>query len=152
SQVYPVPTDTNGNYFADGKDTLSRIPVVTTSSGNKIYYDVLNPQGGRSRYTVTTETIPVSVPNYTTTITVIQSIELPNGTSYQFLYNAGTSGDNWGELTSVTLPTGGQVSYGYTTFTDAYGAPWGVYALNRWVTSRTSGGGIWHYTPEVTGA
>src|SRR5262249_13791311 len=44
------------------------------------------------------------------------------------------------------------VSYGYTTFTDAYGAPWGVYALNRWVTSRTSGGGIWHYTPEVTGA
>src|SRR5262249_16071886 len=47
SQVYPVPTDTNGNYFADGKDTLSRIPVVTTSSGNKIYYDVLNPQGGR---------------------------------------------------------------------------------------------------------
>src|SRR5262249_53761091 len=77
---------------------------------------------------------------------------LPNGTSYQFLYNAGTSGDNWGELTSVTLPTGGQVSYGYTTFTDAYGAPWGVYALNRWVTSRTSWGGIWHYTPEVTGA
>jgi len=77
SQVYPVSIDTNGNYFtsgafnSDGKDTMGRTPVLTSSSGNQIYYDVLNAQGGRSRYTVTTQSINVSVPNYSTTITVI---------------------------------------------------------------------------------
>ncbi len=155
TQVFPVFTDTNGNYvtshtFSNGKDTLGRTPILISSSGNNIYYDVLNAQGGRSRYTVTTQSINVSVPNYATTINVVQSIELPNGTSYQFAYNAGTSGDNWGELTQVTLPTGGQVSYGYTTFTDAYGVPPNPYNTNRWVTSRTSGGGTWSYTPQVT--
>lgn len=154
NQVYPIFKDTNGNYFsndANGNviDTLGRIPIIKTISGNNIFYDVLNAQGTRSRYTVTTESIPVSVPNYSTTLTVVQSITLPNGTSYQFGYDSGGSGDNWGGVTSVTLPTGGQVTYGYTTYTDAWST---VASTNRWVTSRTSGGGPWHYAPAVIGS
>jgi hypothetical protein len=146
------PIDTNGNYFssdANGNaiDTLGRVPVITSTSGNNIYYDVLNALGSRSRYTVTTTTISVSVPNYTSTMTVIQSITLPNNTKYTFGYDAGTSGDNWGLVNSVTLPTGGQVTYGYQTFTDAI---FNLNNTNRWVNSRTSGGGTWHYTPLVT--
>src|SRR5713101_5169669 len=37
----------------------------------------------------------------------ISSITLPNGTSWQFQYN------NYGFLTSITLPTGGTISYGW---------------------------------------
>lgn len=153
-----TPEDSNGNYFSlDGNfpanvvDTLGRTPIITTTNGNQIYYDVLNAQGGRSRYTVTTEDINVSVPNYTTNLTVFKSIGLPNGTSYQFGYEAGTTGDHWGGVNSVTLPTGGVITYGYTTFTDASFSPSNGLGpnSNRWVTSRTSGGGKWTYTPAV---
>jgi RHS repeat-associated protein len=153
NQVYPIFKDTNGNYFSNDAsgnviDTLGRVPITKTISGNNIFYDVLNAQGTRSRYTVTTESIAVSVPNYSTTLTVVQSITLPNGTNYQFSYDSGGSGDNWGGITSITLPSGGQVTYGYTTYTDAWSY---VASTNRWVTSRTSGGGNWHYTPAVIG-
>jgi RHS repeat-associated protein len=149
--IPPYPEDPNGNYFSldsnnNVVDTLGRTPVITTISGNNTFYDVLNAQGGRSRFTATAETIPVSVPLYSSTLTVIQSIALPNGTSYQFGYDSGTTGDNWGLINSVTLPTGGQVSYGYTTFLDSSGS---ALNSNRWVSSRTSGGGPWHYTPQV---
>jgi RHS repeat-associated protein len=154
NQVYPIFKDTNGNYFSNDAsgnviDTLGRVPIIKTSSGNNIFYDVLNAQGTHSRYTVTTESIAVSVPNYATTLTVVQSITLPNGTNYQFSYDSGGSGDNWGGITSVTLPTGGQVTYGYTTYVDAWNY---VASTNRWVTSRISAGETWHYTPAVIGS
>jgi YD repeat-containing protein len=153
TQVYPTFKDTNGNYpsnDANGNviDTLGRTPVITTVGGNNIYYDVLNAQGTRSRYTVTTESINVSVPNYSGTLTVFQSIGLPNGTSYSFGYDSGTSGDNWGGITSMSLPAGGQLTYGYTTYTDAWGT---ANSTNRWATSRSSGGGTWSYTPHAIG-
>jgi RHS repeat-associated protein len=153
TQVSPVFKDPNGNYFsndANGNviDTLGRTPVITTVSGNNIYYDVLNAQGTRSRYTVTTESIPVSVPNYSTSLTAVQSIGLPNGTSYQFGYDTGSTGDNWGGITSVTLPTGGQVTYGYTTFIDATSQV-NAGAVSRWASSRIADGGNWKYTPKM---
>lgn len=148
-QVYPQFKDDNGNYFSNDPnnnviDTLGRVPVVQTKSGSNILYDVLNAQGGRSRFTVTTTSINVSVPNYSGTLTVIQSITLPNNTSYAFSYESGTDGNSWGGVTGVTLPAGSEISYGYTTFADA----WNL--ANRWVTSRSSGGSTWHYTPLVT--
>jgi YD repeat-containing protein len=42
----------------------------------------------------------------------------------------------------MTLRTGGQVQYGYTNFSDAYGN------INRWLNSRTASG-TWSYTPLV---
>ncbi len=147
--------DPNGNYYSGGSstnvvDTLGRRPVTPTASGNSIYYDVLDSQDTTNRYTVTTETINVhtafgqsGVTEYSGTITVFQSIALPDGTSYQFTYGAGTAPGNYGQLISMTLPTGGQVQYGYTNFSDVYGN------VQRWLSSRTSGGGTWTYTPAV---
>jgi len=151
TQVYPNVEDTNGNFFSNSGsivDTLGRTPVTVTTSCNgnshQTCYNVLNPQGGRSTYTVTTTSINVStafgqsgVTEYSGSLTVVQSIALPNGTSYLFGY------DSYGELDSITLPTGGIVTYGYTNYQDSYGNK------NRWVTSRTSGGGTWSYTPQV---
>lgn len=153
TQVYPSVKDTNGNYFSlDGNgnviDPVGRTPVTVTSNCNgnssQTCYNVLNSQGTRSTYTVTTTSISVStafgqtgVNEYSGTITVIQSVQLPDATTYQFGY------DSYGELNSITLPTGGQVTYGYTNFQDTFGNK------NRWVNSRTSGGGAWSYTPQV---
>jgi RHS repeat-associated protein len=159
TQVYPSVKDTNGNFFssdANGNviDTLGRKPVVTTTNCNgnshQICYDILNSQGTTSRTTVTTASISVhtnfgqsGVTEYSGSITVVQSVQLPDGTSYQFGYDSGTSAGHFGQLISITLPTTGQITYGYTTFQDAFGNK------GSWVSSRTSGGGNWAYTPSV---
>jgi RHS repeat-associated protein len=153
SQIFPSYKDTNGNFFsADSNgntvDTLGRTPLTVTSNcngnPNQICYNILNSQGNTAVVTVTTTSIPVStafgqtgVTEYSGAISVIQSIKLPDNTSYQFSY------DSYGELNSITFPTSGQATYGYSNFQDSFGN------RNRWLTSRTSGGGTWSYTPAV---
>lgn len=161
SYNYPTnnPIDTNGNYESrvslsdqTNIDTLSRHPVTTTSSCNgnasQTCYDVLNSLGTTSRWTLTTTSVPVStnfgiLAEFSGNITVVQSILLPDGTSYSFGYDSGTTPGHFGELTSITLPTGGQINYGYSLF-HGTGVP-----INRWITSRTSGGATWSYTPQI---
>jgi RHS repeat-associated protein len=165
----PGAEDSNGNYItwdAPSTDTVGRsLPtIVTDCNGNssETCYEVPNSQGGTSIYTVTTSSIPVStnfgqsgVTEYTGNITVVTKLALPDGTSYTFLFdcNSGTgnlacgspSGQSgyYGVLTSMTLPTGGTVTYGYTTFSDSYSNK------TRWLTSRISAGGVFTYTPAV---
>jgi hypothetical protein len=159
TQVFPTVKDTNGNFFSrDGNgnaiDALGRTPVTYIANGTgctaSYCYNILNSQGSTSQIKVTTQTISVNtnfgqagLTEYSGTITVIQSIQLPDGTSYQFSYDFGTSPGHYGELIGVTLPTGGQITYGYTNFTDLFANH------NMWVTSRASGGGTWNYTPSV---
>ena len=155
--------DTNGNYFQYEGSPLAmtdsagrRIGLIAAYVGNcdgnsnKYCYDLPNSQGGTSRYTITTQTINVNtsfgqsgITEYSGTITVIQSLGLPDGTSYQFGYDSGTSSGHYGLLTSMTLPTGAQITYAYTTFSDAYGKKY------RWVNSRTTPDGTWTYTPAT---
>jgi len=158
SRVYSTSTyrqrDMNGNYYilSSGNfvDTVGRAPVTTTvncgGDSSKICYDVPNSQGGTSRYTVTTGPTNVStsfgqsgVTEYSGTITIIQSMTLPDNTTYSFTY------DNYGLLNSMKLPTmstGTQISYSYTTFTDGYAKKY------RWVYSRTTPDGYWIYSPQ----
>ncbi len=150
SQVYPSVKDFNGNYYTLGPngdliDTLNRTVVTATVNGDLIYYDILNSQGSTSRYTVTTSTINVNtgfgvpgVTEYAGTVTVVQSIAVPDGTSFGFTYDSG-----YGLLQGMTLPTGGSIGYAFTTYQDSYGN------MNRWLTSRTAGSGTWTYLPEV---
>jgi len=123
--------DPNGNYtsgqfssccswYSPATDALGRNIVTTTASGNNIYFDVLNSQGTTSRYTVTTEGINTNAgsPNfpYPGTLTVFQSIQLPDGTNYSFQYDSATSAGppyHYGILTSMTMPTGGTITYSY---------------------------------------
>jgi RHS repeat-associated protein len=158
TQVYPSVKDTNGNYFSTDSngnviDTLGRTPIRKTTNGNQITYAVLNSQGGTSNVVVTTETISVStnfgqsgVTEYAGSITVIQSIQLPDGTSYSFTYDNGTGAGNFGLVKTMTLPTGGQDSYTYFTFPDATGN------RNRWLSTCSFGGGTWSYGPSVLGS
>jgi RHS repeat-associated protein len=152
----PGLRDTNGNLYSvsggNVVDNLGRTPVTTTTNcgglSNKICYNILNSQGGTMTVTVTTESIAVHTAfnqqystEYNGNITVIQSIALPDGTTYQFGYDSGTTSGHYGEITSIALPTLGTINYSYSVFLDA------LSKKNRWVTQRTSGGGTWSYTP-----
>jgi RHS repeat-associated protein len=156
--------DTNGNFltYALGSapnttnvvDSLGRIPVLTTFSGDQTFIDYLceqgcNPSNGdRARITLNTVYIPIAtqfnaiyqgtgVRESSGLTGLLGSIVLPDGTSYQFQY------DSYGEMTGITLPTGGQATYGYANFTDYTGY------TNRWVTSRTVDGNTWSFPPTL---
>ena len=147
TEVFPQMIDRYGNYFSYDSsgnlvDDTGRTPVIKTVNGNVTYYDVLAPNGPinnngtRVRYTVTTASVPVST-NFAQSdiyewvspdlLTPVQSIQLPDGSAYAFTY------DNYGELASMTLPTGGVIQYGYSNFVDSSST------ANRWLTSRTVG-------------
>jgi RHS repeat-associated protein len=147
--------DTNGNFYTlDANlnviDPLGRTPVIKTVSGNQVFYDVLNSQGTRSRYTINKTTINVNTAfgapfntEYNGTLTTVQNLLLPNGRSYSFGYDSGTTPGSFGLLTSMTLPMGGQIQYGYTTFSDSQ------CVINRWISSYTAMGNNWTFTPTV---
>jgi len=165
SYGFHAPNDTNGNYYStdatynsrlqhdDPVDTLGRQLLSFSSSGSNDTITVLDAQGGTQSYTVVWETINVNTnfgvyTQYFGTISVIQEIDLPDGTKYQFSYDSGTSAGHYGLLTSMILPTGGTISYSYTNFTDAMGM------IYRWISGRTTSGtgitgGTWSYTPAV---
>jgi RHS repeat-associated protein len=161
NQVYPTVEDTNGNYFPNPygliytseTDTLGRTAATISTNGNTITYAVSNSQGGMSAYTVKLQTINVDTNfqnsggflEYSGTITVVQEIDLPDQTKYLFGYDSGTTPGHYGLLTSMTLPTGGQVTYSYANFTDAYGTNY----IHRWIAGRTTPDGAWNYTPQV---
>jgi RHS repeat-associated protein len=162
----PGAEDSNGNYAPWGTgDTLGRtLPTSTFNcNGNttQTCYGVPNSQGGISTYTITIATINVrtafgqsGVSEFSGTMNVVQSIALPDGTSYSFKFDCDSSTNvacgspsgqsaYYGLLTSMTFPTGGVVSYGWTTFSDSYSNK------TRWLNSRQSAGGLWSYSPQV---
>jgi hypothetical protein len=158
--------DTNGNYqrnYFGGStsiiDTLGRTPILTTISGNTVYLDVLNSTGGTSRYTVTLETVNgytnfhAAGSPYTDwqgSFKAIQSIQLPDGTSYSFGYDSSTSQGHYGDLTSMTLPTGSTINYSYQNFVwGNYGSPNYYKEVTREIATRTTPDGEWTYTPAV---
>jgi RHS repeat-associated protein len=155
NQVYPIVQDTNGNYYSSDNngnlvDTLGRTPVLTTTSGNHIYYNVLGWNGVRNQYTVTTETVyyhtafsQSAVSEASGSFTAVQSIQLPDGSSYQFTYDSGTSSGHYGELMSVTLPSGGVVQYTWQNFKDSFKNE------NRWIASHATSSGTTTFQPAT---
>jgi RHS repeat-associated protein len=88
----------------------------------------------------------------TKNVTMLQSVVLPNSTSWTFEYNDPGDGStyngnpvNYGSLTKITLPTGGTISYTYVTGA-AGTCDWG----SRWVSTRSvddgTGSHTWTYS------
>ncbi|HKV78500.1 MAG TPA: RHS repeat-associated core domain-containing protein [Candidatus Sulfotelmatobacter sp.] len=154
--------DTTGRTILDGNDS-----GIYPNHTEQTLFSVPNSQGSTSNYVVNLIQINVST-NFRQSgiaecsgqyciVMVVESISLPDGTSYNFKYDCDStiSGQSqvcsspagqtayYGELTSMTLPSGGQITYTYQTFSDAYKNE-GV-----WLNSRSSAGGTWTYTPHV---
>jgi RHS repeat-associated protein len=100
------------------------------------------------------------VSEYSETLPFLQSVVLPNGTSWTFAYNSRDPGDppnvNYGDLTMITFPTGGYISYTYSNFVwpecqNGPGGPACVQPVSRNVATRTvnandgTGDHIWSY-------
>jgi len=135
-------TDANGNKLtASGGeyfDTLSSTTPVLTVSGSAtsspMTLTYTAPSGASASYTVTYEPYTVAtnfgisgITEYApTTVPLVQSITLPDSTSYMFTYeqtpsqscsvNSGSyvSYCVTGRVASVTLPTGGMITYAYS--------------------------------------
>ena len=124
-----LPVDRNGNTTSVinsiGQDTVGRTLlsdsgiVTETGIGSVEYLTVPVAGGGTATYTVNYKTIQVATSfglSYVSDINqmnmlVVDSIALPDGSSYSFQY----SENSYGELTGMTVPHGGQVTFSYST-------------------------------------
>jgi YD repeat-containing protein len=151
TQVFPTLMDANGNSFSSDtsgnpKDTLNRVPIVKSvvNTSTTDYQYLVPGTSTRSTIEVVTTTISVAtgfsqsgvLESGTLNLTVIDHVQLGDGTRYTFGY------DSYGELNSVTLPSGGQITYSYSNYADSYSQK------NQWVSTRVKDG-TWTFTPSV---
>jgi RHS repeat-associated protein len=124
-------TDTNGNQISISSgsnttftDTLGATALtISGTAPNPVTLIYTSPVGSASftiNYT-STQNIQTnfgcsSIGEYSGSANLISSIVLPDNTSYSFTYEPtpSNSGSVTGRIASVTLPTGGTISYSYT--------------------------------------
>ena len=120
----PQEVDVSGNAQAvapGGVDSVGRVPVTLQVNGNQLTYLTHDSDGAAQTYVVnlvskviqsqfgTTEGMKDYNPTGSIVNKVVDSVVLPNGTSYHFLY------DSWGDITQITMPSGAVATYEWTT-------------------------------------
>lgn len=147
--------DRNGNFWsADGNgnlvDTSGTAPILVSTNGNQTFYDVLAVGGSRQRYTVTTAVVifntgfnESAVSELAGSFNAIQSIQFPDGSQYSFTYDSGSTGIHYGEMTSMTLPTGGVINFAYVNYKDSFNNQ------NEWISAISKDGGTTAFLPTV---
>ena len=163
-------TDSNGNQITSSNgsytDTLGQ-PVlnITGAAPSNTTYTYTAPYGVAATYTVkyTTYTVqtkfgctsPKTIAEYgPKSMNLVSEIDLPDGSKYIFGYEKtpnDTHNPNYvtGRVTSITLPTGGTISYAYTNGNLTSGVGTGnivcVDGSTAGLTRTTNPGGIWTY-------
>ena len=166
--------DTNGNLLSavynsgSGStsffDTLSGSTAALTLTGSgsaasPYTYAYPNPAGGTSNvvvnftnYSVKTNFGCSGITEYTSpsSVPLTSSIVYPDGTSYSFIYETtpGNPGYTTGRLASVTLPTGGTISYAYSGGSNGITCADGSTAT----LTRTTPDGTWAYVHSESGS
>jgi RHS repeat-associated protein len=160
-----IETSSSGQFF----DTLSGTTPVLTVAGfapNPIKFTYTPPSAPNvfytmnfKAYTLATNFAVAGIGEYGATVgNLVDTIQLPDGTSYSFSYEptpslpasgactpkAGTSSCVTGRIASVTLPTGGSITYSYSGGGSGVN---GVYSDGSVATlTRTlNPGGTWTY-------
>jgi RHS repeat-associated protein len=128
--------DTNGNYFSSSNntDTLGR-PLMSSGNvctGSQSTFSYTDSNGATQNIVVNCIQLSLKtsfpttsyfdsyhvVNQYTGSMWVVSKITLPNGLAYTFSYadpnNPGQT-NPFGEITQITLPTGGYIKYKWTT-------------------------------------
>lgn len=150
-----ITTDTSGHFY----DTLSSTTPVLTVSGSgtpssPTTFTYTAPSGTSASYTMKYTTYSIRTnygcsgiteygANGTTTANLVSEIDLPDGSKYTFSYEATPSHSGFvtGRLASITLPTGGTISYSYS------GGSNGIVCADGSVATltRTTPDGTWTY-------
>lgn len=128
-------TDRNGNQITASStgaftDTLGTTALTVTGSGtpsSPVTFTYTAPSGANVSYTMNFTTYSIQTnfgcsgiteygANGTTTANLVSEIDLPDRSKYTFGYEPtpGHSGFVTGRLASVTLPTGGTITYTYS--------------------------------------
>ena len=142
-------------------DTLGTTAITAAGNGtpsSPTTYTYTPAAGGSATvtvnytaYTVQTNFGCTGISDYgPTSNNLVSSITLPDGTSYSFTYEPtpGHAGNVTGRLASITLSTGGQITYAYS------GSNNGItcnYAIAPTLT-RTTPDGTWTYTHTESGS
>ncbi|HLY61017.1 MAG TPA: RHS repeat-associated core domain-containing protein [Terriglobia bacterium] len=158
-------TDSNGNTITNNgssySDTLGLTALSISGSGTQSSPQVYTYTGPSGAVTVTVRYTNFNIKtnfgcsgvteaNFSN-IPLVTEIDLPENTKYTFSYEGtvGSSGYTTGRLASITLPTGGKISYDYgnspqhNTITCADGS---VYGLTRTVYPDGVTPQAWTYT------
>lgn len=149
--------DRNGNAISfDGistyTDTLGQPAITVGTATNATTYTYTSPAGTPANVTMSVKSVTLqtkfgcNVVDYpaTTGNRVMDRITLPDSSFYQFGYEVtqgGVSGATTGRLASITLPTGGTISYSYSGINCSDGTPMQM--------TRTTPDGIWTYQRTV---
>ena len=152
--------DPNGNQLTYSgstgvfTDTMG-MPVLTVGASAATY--TYTAPGGSATYSVQYEAYPIQTAfgcsgvkefsnvGQSGNILLLTSIRLPDGTFYTFNYETTPGNSNYytGRIKSVTLPTGGQITYNYT------GSNYGISCTDGSTTGLTrtlTPGGTWTYS------
>jgi RHS repeat-associated protein len=110
----------NGEFDTLGRDVRT---VITTGLPNNGSYEdwITKDQNGNDQITriewayaqVSTNFQQSGIQEAAPSIRFAQKIDLPNGLSYRFTYDTGSSPGHYGELIRIDLPAGGYVRYEY---------------------------------------
>lgn len=155
-----ITLNSNGQFF----DTLSSTTPVLTVAGSgtpssPFTFKYTNPNGTTSTYTMnylqyTVQTaFGVSGVNEYGPLSnaLVSSIQLADGSSYSFTYEAGPSSCTpcvTGRIKQVTLPTGGTITYTYTGGSNGIESDGSAAGLSRVL----SPGGSWQYSRALSGS
>src|ERR1700722_349688 len=158
-------TDQNGNEISLNSsgvftDTLGITNALTVAGGappSPMTFTYVAPSGANAAYTMKylTHTIKTNfgcsgISEYTgSNVPLVSEIDLPDGTKYTFSYEPTPdfSGDVTGRLASVTLPTGGTISYAYSGGSNGITCVDGSTAT----LTRTTPDGAWKYAHSESG-
>ena len=160
--------DRNGNEITVSggvfTDTLGTTALTVAGSGtpsSPMTFTYTAPSGANAAYTIryTAYTVQTKfncsgISEYgPTSNNLVSEIDLPDGSKYSFAYEPtpGVSGKVTGRLASVTLPTGGTLSYSYS------GGGTGVNGIScadgsGATITRTTPDGTWTYAHSESGA
>jgi hypothetical protein len=160
--------DRNGNQISVSSsgvltDTLGQTALTVAGSGtptSPFTYTYPAPSGANAVYTekYTSQTIKTNfgcsgITEYTaSSVPLVSEIDLPDTTKYLFTYEPtpGSPGDVTGRLASVTLPTGGEITYTYSGGSNGIVCADGSTAtLTR--TTPDTGANSWTYAHSETG-
>ena len=159
-----ITVNSSGQIFDTSSSTTPALTVAgsgTPSSPTTFTYT--SPSGGSVAYTAKYSTFTVhtnfacgtTIDYPATSVNLVTEIDLPDHAAqstdkYTFTYEAtpGATGDVTGRIASVTLPTGGQITYSYTGANNGINCADGsAVGLTRVVTTDN---GTWTYTRSIT--